>query len=87
MLAAFGFVAAGELSGDDGRAQGSFGAVVGRLDARVIEEGEEPLTPLAQTAGDPFLLGIDSGGRVVADRSERFCSVREGATWASPVDC
>lgn len=36
---------------------------------------------------DRFDVGIDSGGRVVADRSERSCSVREGATWASPVDC
>jgi hypothetical protein len=36
---------------------------------------------------DRFAVAVNSRGRVVVDRSERSCSVREGNNWSVPVDC
>jgi hypothetical protein len=59
-LAAAGLVSAGELSGDDGGTQSAFGPMVGRFDAGMIEEGEQPLPPFAQEVDHPLLVGIGS---------------------------
>ena len=59
-FATFGLVATGELPGDHGWSQRPLGPVVGSLHPGVVEEGEQPSTPLAQTVGDSLLVGIVS---------------------------
>ena len=65
-FAALRLVAAGELPGDDRGAEGSFGAVVGGLDAGMIEEGEEPWSPSSRRLPTRFSSGSARGGRINA---------------------
>ena len=59
-FAALRLVAARKFPGDHGWAQRAFGPVVGGLYLSIVEEGEQPSTPLAQTVGDSLLVGIVS---------------------------
>lgn len=63
MPASLGLVAAGQLSGDHGGAQGAFRAIVGGLDAGVVQEREQPLFSLAETVGHPLFVGIGTRRR------------------------
>ena len=50
-FAADGLVAAGELASDHGGAQRSLGPVVGGLQGRVVQEGEQPAASFSKPIG------------------------------------
>ena len=61
--AAFGFVSAWQLSGDDGRPQLPFGQIVGGVDEVVVEEREEVVDLFGEAFADTF-FALDFAGLV-----------------------
>ena len=62
MSTARGFVATGKFAGDDGRAQLSFGQVVGGLNGLMLAKGEQMVLLFAQAVGHGFFQRIGSRG-------------------------